>query len=90
MDVPKDMVIATGETRTIREFLSTAFDCIGIHDWDKYVTIDPEFYRPAEVDYLRGDSTLARKTLGWVPTVTFAELVHMMVWNDIAKELRIL
>ena len=56
---PDDYVICTGETHTIREFLDEAFAGIGIADWEKYVVIDPKFYRPAEVDYLRGDASKA-------------------------------
>lgn len=82
-DISKDMVISTDETRTINELLKEAFSVIDIIDYQKYITIDPEYYRPAEVDYLLGDSSLARKTLGWEPTVTFKELINLMVIHDI-------
>ena len=83
-DYPEDYVICTGETHTIREFLDVAFKHIGIHDWSEYVVQDPEFYRPAEVDYLRGDSTKANEKLGWKPKHSFEDLVRMMVDSDVA------
>ena len=87
-DKPDDYVVCTGETHTIREFLDVAFSFIGISDWSEYVVIDPQFYRPAEVDYLRGDSSKVRK-LGWKPETSFKELVRMMVEHDVknAKKL---
>ena len=83
-DYPEDYVICTGETHTIREFLDVAFKHIGIHDWSEFVVQDPEFYRPAEVDYLRGDSTKANEKLGWKPKHSFEDLVRMMVDSDVA------
>lgn len=80
---PNDYVIATGETHSVQEFVETAFDCVGL-DWQKYVRIDPKFLRPAEVQLLMGDASLARKELGWQPKVDFAELVRMMVDSDMA------
>ena len=80
---PKDYVIATGETHSIREFLQIAFNEIGISVWDKYVGQDPRFMRPAEVDVLRGDSTKAQTELGWKPKTSFEELVGKMISNDI-------
>lgn len=80
---PNDYVIATGETHSIRDFLTHAFSHVGIGDWSKYVKQDPRFMRPAEVDVLRGDSALAKKELGWNPKVNFRELVEKMVTNDI-------
>lgn len=80
---PDDYVICTGETHTIREFLDVAFKSIGIDDWSEYVAEDPEFYRPAEVDYLRGDSSKANDKLGWKPTTSFKELVEMMLKHDL-------
>jgi len=82
-DTPDDYVVATNETRPISEFLETAFQHIGIVDWKKYVTIDPRYLRPAEVDVLRGDYSKAKDKLGWQPKTTFTELVHKMVNNDI-------
>lgn len=82
-DQPDDYVLATGETRTIRQLLDTAFKCIGIDDWGQYVVKDEKFYRPAEVDVLRGNYTKANKILGWKPKTTFQEMVQKMVENDI-------
>lgn len=81
-----DYVISTNETHSIRELLDVAFREVGITDWEPLVTQDPRFLRPAEVDLLIGDSTKARETLGWKPTVSFAELVRMMVANDLAEQ----
>lgn len=86
LDTPTDMVVSTGETYSIKEFLQEAFSIIGIDDYTKYIAIDPEYYRPSEVNFLRGDSTLLRKSLDWKPSVTFKELVNMMVSADILKE----
>ena len=80
---PGDYVICTGKTHTIREFLDVAFKEIDIHDWSNYVVQDPEFYRPAEVDYLRGDCRKANTKLGWTPRHSFEDLVKMMVKHDI-------
>ncbi len=79
---PDDFVIATGETHSVREFLEAAFSYVDL-DWQQYVKTDPQFLRPAEVDTLIGDATKARTTLDWKPTVSFTELVHMMVNNDL-------
>lgn len=81
---PEDYVVATGETHAIREFVELAFQHIGIRDWEQYVKIDQRFMRPAEVDLLVGDPTKAREKLGWQPTVTFPQLVSMMVEADLA------
>ena len=81
-----DYVIATGETHSIREYLELAFAAAEIPDWEQYVKQDPRFMRPAEVDLLIGDSSKAKKMLGWTPTVAFPELVAMMVENDLAIE----
>ena len=82
-DQPDDYVLATGETRTIRELLDVAFGCVGIEDWGRYVVKDEKFYRPAEVDVLRGDYSKANKILGWKPKTTFQEMIQRMVQNDI-------
>ena len=82
-DEPDDYVIATGVDHTIREFLDTAFQHIGIVDWDKYVKQDARFMRPAEVAVLCGDATKAREKLGWIPKTSFEEMVSKMVANDI-------
>lgn len=83
-DVADDYVIATGETHSIREFLDIAFAHVGIDDWSGHVRQDPRFMRPAEVDLLIGDASKAREVLGWQPTVSFGDLVTMMVDADIA------
>ena len=84
-DSPQDFVICTGETHTIREFLDVAFSQVGIKDWSDLVVQDPEFYRPAEVDYLRGDNSKATRELGWKPHHSFEDLVKMMVDNDLKQ-----
>ncbi len=78
---PMDLVIATGETHSVRELVEEAFSFAGL-DWEKYVGIDPKYYRPAEVDLLIGDATKAKQLLGWKPETTFKQLVHMMVSAD--------
>jgi len=80
-DEPDDYVLATGETHTVEEFLAEAFTYVGL-DWRDYVTIDPRYFRPAEVDLLIGDYSKAKAELGWEPTVRFTELVRMMVDGD--------
>ncbi|MBZ8182957.1 GDP-mannose 4,6-dehydratase [Oscillatoria salina] len=79
---PDDYVIAMGETHSIREFLDLAFNYVNL-DWHDYVEFDPRYLRPAEVDLLIGDSTKAREKLGWKPSVTFEELVALMVEADL-------
>lgn len=82
-----DYVVATGENYSVREFVKLAFEAVGISDWEKYVEHDsPVHTRPAEVDYLIGDATKARKILGWKPKTSFKELVEMMVKADLALE----
>ncbi|MCS6964206.1 GDP-mannose 4,6-dehydratase [Thermoflexus sp.] len=81
-DEPEDYVIATGETHSVREFVEVAFDYLGL-DWRKYVVVDPALYRPADVDLLVGDATKARTQLGWAPSVTFEQLVKIMVDADL-------
>lgn len=82
-DKPDDYVIATGENHSVEDFVKEAFKVIGVSNWKKYVKTSKEFMRPAEVDFLIGDSSKARKVLGWKPQVSFKELVKMMVENDI-------
>ncbi len=77
-----DFVIATGETHSVREFLETAFSTVGL-DWKKYVEQDKRYFRPTEVDLLIGDPTKAKQKLNWKHTVTFKELVKIMVVEDI-------
>ncbi len=83
-DTPDDFVIATGETRTIRELLSTAFGYVGLH-YEDYVVIDPRFVRPAEVELLLGDPTKAKNILGWEAKVTFQQLIEMMMEEDLKR-----
>ena len=83
-DKPDDFVIATGKTHTIRDFLDSAFDVIGIRNWEKYVKQDPRFMRPAEVDVLRGDASKAKYELGWTPKTDLQGLVKNMVESDIS------
>ena len=84
-DVPDDYVLSTGETHTIREYLDEAFACAGFTDWKDYVVQDPKFMRPSEVPFLRGIHDKAKSKLGWKPVISFKELVHRMVTNDIIK-----
>jgi GDPmannose 4,6-dehydratase len=87
-DEPGDYVIATGKTWSIRDLLDRAFARIGVDDWSKFVTQDPRFMRPAEVDSLIGDASKAKSALGWQPTVDFTQLIHMMVDSDLRIEKR--
>jgi len=81
---PDDFVIATGETHEVREFVKLAFEAVDL-EWERYVVVDPRFYRPAEVDLLIGDASKARAALGWAPDVSFAELVSRMVRADLDR-----
>lgn len=81
--VADDYVIATGNTWTIREFLDIAFKHVGIENWELYVKQDQRYFRPAEVDVLRGDYNKAKIELGWTPKTSFNDLVKIMVDNDI-------
>jgi GDPmannose 4,6-dehydratase len=81
-DEPDDYVIATGESHSIKDFLGEAFGYLNL-DWKDYVDIDPRYYRPAEVDMLVGDAGKARRVLGWEPTISFTELVKLMVDHDL-------
>lgn len=81
-DVPDDFVIATGETHSVERLLEVAFEVVGL-DWKNYTVQDEKFMRPAEVDLLVGDPTKAGKKLGWEPTVSFEQLIQMMVESDL-------
>jgi GDPmannose 4,6-dehydratase len=83
---PNDYVVATGETHSVREFLQLACEVAGLADWEEVYKHNPEYDRPAEVDLLIGDASKARRELGWKPTVTFQELVQLMVEAEIEKE----
>lgn len=82
-DEPEDFVVATGKTHSVRELLDVAFGYLGLDPAD-YVRVDERFIRPADVDRLVGDATKAREKLGWVPEVTFEELISMMIKHDLA------
>jgi GDPmannose 4,6-dehydratase len=77
-----DYVIATGETHSVQEFVEETFSYLDL-DWKEYVEIDPWYYRPSEVDLLLGDSSKARRELGWEPKVGFKDLVKLMVNHDL-------
>ena len=81
-DHPDDYVVGTGSTHSIRELCSVAFSYLGLN-WEDYVVVDPALIRPAEVDLLIADPTKAREKLGWRPQVTFEELIHMIVDQDL-------
>ena len=83
-DAPDNYVVATGETHSVKEFVKAAFSYVGL-DWNDYVEIDPRYFRPAEVEYLRGDPDKAKRQLGWEPKVSFYDLVEMMVEADLGK-----
>jgi GDPmannose 4,6-dehydratase len=82
-DVPEDYVIATGEAHSVRECCEVAFDEAGLGDFERYVTIDPAFVRPAEVDHLIGDPSKAARDLGWKPQTSFEELIRLMTRADL-------
>ena len=81
-DKPDDYVIATNENHSVREFLEAAFSHVGLN-WEKYVEIDPNYYRPTEVDLLVGDYSKAKRILGWEPKTKFVDLVKLMVDADV-------
>lgn len=81
---PEDFVVGTGITHSVRELLEAAFGCVQL-DWHDFVVADPALMRPAEVDRLSADPTKAKQKLGWEPTVSFEELVRMMVESDLER-----
>jgi GDPmannose 4,6-dehydratase len=81
---PQDFVIATGVKHSVRDLLDLAFGCVDL-DWHDYVRVDQKLFRPADINTLRGDASKARRILGWQPTVSFAELVRMMVEADLKR-----
>ena len=83
-ETPDDYVISTGESKTVKELVQAAFNCVGM-DWEPYVVIDKRFFRPAEVDILVGDSSKAKNQLGWVPKVSFEQMIEMMVKADVER-----
>jgi len=84
-EVPEDFVIATGETYSVKDFLTEAFKTVNL-DWEKYVEIDSRYFRPAEVELLIGDPSKAKQKLNWTPKTSFKELVKIMVEADLAAE----
>jgi GDPmannose 4,6-dehydratase len=82
-DDPRDYVVATGETHSVRELCELAFGAVDL-DWREHVRSDPSLLRPAEIDHLVGDARRAREELGWRPEVSFEELVRRMVAADLA------
>jgi GDPmannose 4,6-dehydratase len=81
-DEPDDYVIASGESRSVKDFLETAFQDVGL-DYHDYLVMDKELYRPSEVNLLQGDASKAREKLGWSPTISFEEMVKEMVDSDL-------
>jgi GDPmannose 4,6-dehydratase len=79
-----DYVVATGRTHAVRDFVRLAFAAADL-DWEKYVVVDPHFYRPAEVDLLIGDPSKAQRELGWRPETSFEQLVEQMVRADLER-----
>ena len=79
---PEDLVIATGKTYAVREFVERVFGYLDL-DWERHVEIDPRYFRPTEVDVLQGDATRAREKLGWEPSVRIDELVRRMIEHDL-------
>jgi len=82
----EDFVIATGENHSVEEVIKLAFEAVGISNWRDYVEVDKSLFRPAEVERLVGDSSKAKRVLGWSPSVSFSDLVEMMVRADIEFE----
>lgn len=91
-DEPDDFVIATGKSYSVKDFVQRAFDWADIPNWEEYVVIDPKYFRPAEVDYLHGDYSKAKRVLGWEPETDIDALVDIMMTHDLrlAKQERIL
>jgi GDPmannose 4,6-dehydratase len=87
-DAPDDYVIATGKCHSVKELVERTFDIAGLGNYEKYVEIDPKYYRPHEVPHLKGDASKANRVLGWKPRHTFEDLVKMMYVSDLEKESR--
>ena len=83
--LPDDYVIATGVSHSVRDFVELAFSLAGLH-WEDHVRTDPKFYRPVEINELRGDASKAQEVLDWTPTVSFEQLVERMVKHDLDLE----
>jgi len=82
LEKPEDFIICTGVTFQMKDIVKEAFRCVGL-DWEKYVVIDPKFFRPREVEYLRGDCSKAKEKLGWEPKYTLSTMIKEMVEHDI-------
>ena len=82
-DEPDDYVVGTGEAHTVEEFVSEAFRCVGLREWTRFVVVDPNLFRPVEVNYLLADPTKAQTKLHWAPSVSFDELVEIMVRSEL-------
>ena len=82
---PDDYVVGTGQTRTVKDLVQVAFAVVDL-DWEKYVQVDPEFFRPAEVDMLVADPAKAKERLGWTPKTTFEKMMEIMVQADLERE----
>jgi GDPmannose 4,6-dehydratase len=83
-DQAEDYVIATGVSHRVQDLVDTAFDCVGLPT-EPHVVVDPKFFRPAEVDVLVGDASKAKTNLGWTPTTSFQQMIHMMVEGDLKQ-----
>jgi len=83
-DSPDDFILATGVSRTLRDFIACAFLAVGIENWEKFVSIDESLIRPAEVVSVVGDATKARSILGWAPSTEFESMINQMVAHDLA------
>ena len=83
---PSDYVVATGESHSVKDFLEESFNYAGLGDWQNYIETDEKFFRPTDIDNLVGDSSKARKELGWEPKMNFKDLVHLIVDFDINLE----
>jgi GDPmannose 4,6-dehydratase len=84
-DEPDDYIICTGHNHSVRDFLSAAFGCVDIRDWEQYVKVDPRFLRPKDLVHLHGDNSKAVSKLGWEPETSFEQLVEMMVKADLER-----
>jgi GDPmannose 4,6-dehydratase len=86
-ELPDDYVVATGETHSVRDFVTAAFEYVGVDDWEKYVVTNSKYFRPAEVDLLLGDASKIKRVLNWTSTIKFNDLVGIMVQHqlDICK-----
>jgi GDPmannose 4,6-dehydratase len=82
---PDDYVIGTGEARSVRDLVQAAFKAAEIDGWEKYVRVDPRFFRPAEVEFLLADAAKARAKLGWQPRIGFEEMIREMYDSDLAR-----